>query len=302
MPCNVNRLIEVARNEVGYLEKATWNQLDDKTANAGDQNYVKYSRDLAQHQFYNSSKKGVAWCDIFVDWCMCTAFGPDAAKKLLCQPSKSAGASCRHSMQYYKNKEQFHDSDPRPGDQIFFWPTDRSDPEAVQHTALVVRVTSSRVYTIEGNTTSDAGVVYNGGCVAEKKYRLDFERIAGYGRPDYEHIDPDAGYGTDSMNSEANMMDKTTATVIAESGSNVNMRKTPSTTAAVIMKVPVGATVTVNDHNDTWSQIVYNGTTGYMMVKFLDIAEADQAYSDLSADELAAKIQELVSALVTRAR
>jgi LysM repeat protein len=44
------------------------------------------------------------------------------------------------------------------------------------------------VYTIEGNTSSSSGVVANGGCVAEKKYKLSYGRIAGYGRPDYNSI------------------------------------------------------------------------------------------------------------------
>ena len=45
MACDVNRVIEVARSQNGYLEKETWDQLDDFTANAGNKNYVKYSRD-----------------------------------------------------------------------------------------------------------------------------------------------------------------------------------------------------------------------------------------------------------------
>lgn len=39
------KVISVALNEVGYLEKETWDQLDDATANVGDENFVKYSRD-----------------------------------------------------------------------------------------------------------------------------------------------------------------------------------------------------------------------------------------------------------------
>jgi hypothetical protein len=42
------------------------------------------------------------------------------------------------------------------------------------------------VYTVEGNTSSAAGVVANGGCVRRKKYRWDYDRIAGYGVPAYD--------------------------------------------------------------------------------------------------------------------
>ena len=36
----------IALAEVGYLEKASNEQLDDKTANAGKKNFTKYARDM----------------------------------------------------------------------------------------------------------------------------------------------------------------------------------------------------------------------------------------------------------------
>lgn len=53
------------------------------------------------------------------------------------------------------------------------------------HTGLVYRVDGTYVYTIEGNTSGANGVVANGGGVCKKKYRLTYNRIAGYGRPDW---------------------------------------------------------------------------------------------------------------------
>jgi peptidoglycan hydrolase-like protein with peptidoglycan-binding domain len=50
----------------------------------------------------------------------------------------------------------------------------------------VCDVDKTYVYTIEGNTSSASGVVANGGGVFAKKYRLDYSRIAGYGRPAYD--------------------------------------------------------------------------------------------------------------------
>ncbi|MDD7412271.1 MAG: hypothetical protein SOU13_13050 [Eubacteriales bacterium] len=95
---DVNRVLSVAEAEVGYLEKASNKNLDGKTENVGDKNYTKYARDLdAIPGFYNGHKQGYAWCDVFVDWCFVTAYGRDAALKLLCQPLKSAGAGCRYS-------------------------------------------------------------------------------------------------------------------------------------------------------------------------------------------------------------
>lgn len=42
----IDKLIQTADNEVGYLEKSSNSQLDDKTANAGMNNYTKYWRDI----------------------------------------------------------------------------------------------------------------------------------------------------------------------------------------------------------------------------------------------------------------
>lgn len=182
---DVNQVLSVAEAEVGYLEKASNQNLDGKTENAGDKNYTKYARDLdAIPGFYNGHKQGYAWCDVFVDWCFVTAYGKDAALKLLCQPTKSAGAGCRYSRGYFKAKGRLFDA-PQPGDQIFFWPKTAIGGPAVQHTGLVYKVDSTYVYTIEGNTSGSSGVVANGGGVWKKKYRLDYNRIAGYGRPDY---------------------------------------------------------------------------------------------------------------------
>jgi len=182
MSCYVESVITIARGEVGYSEKESKSDLDSKTANAGDENFTKYARDLDKVSgFYNGRKQGCYWCDIFVDWCFYKAYGASKARKLLCQPSKSCGAGCKYSMQYYKNKGRFY-TYPVVGDQIFF-----KDSEGdIVHTGLVWKVTGSYVYTVEGNTSSGSGVVANGGCVAEKKYTLKNNRIAGYGRPAYD--------------------------------------------------------------------------------------------------------------------
>lgn len=180
------RVIAIALAETGYLEKKSNSQLDDKTGNAGNANYTKYARDLdALTDFYNGRKQSAAWCDVFCDWVMYTAFGREAAQKLLCQPDKSLGAGCIYSANYYKAKGQFHTSNPKPGDQIFFWNSSKTD---VAHTGIVYKVDSLYVYTIEGNTSSQSGVVANGGGVFKKSYAINYNRIYGYGRPDYDNV------------------------------------------------------------------------------------------------------------------
>lgn len=175
MTCTASKVLAVAAAEIGYLEKATNAQLDDKTANAGHANYTKYARDFDQKypKWYNGKKNGFAWCDMFVDWCFLTAFGYEKALALLCQPERSTGAGCTYSAGFYRQKGQFYTKDPKPGDQIFFG-TSISD---CSHTGIVEKVDGSKVYTIEGNTSDQ---------VARRSYALTYNKIVGYGRPKYD--------------------------------------------------------------------------------------------------------------------
>ena len=43
---SIDKVLSIARQEIGYLEKRSNSQLDSKTANAGSNNYTKYARDL----------------------------------------------------------------------------------------------------------------------------------------------------------------------------------------------------------------------------------------------------------------
>ena len=80
-------LIAIARNELGYKEKASNSNLDSKTANAGHNNYQKFGRDLHNAGYYNGNKNGYAWCDQFVDWCFWTLcdHNKSEAEKMECQ-------------------------------------------------------------------------------------------------------------------------------------------------------------------------------------------------------------------------
>lgn len=66
------------------------------------------------------------------------------------------------------------------------------------------------------------------------------------------------------------------ATVHAENGYPVKMRKLPSTQSSIILQVPLGATVEVTGEVDTvWSAINYQGKDGYMMRKFLRKSDSE---------------------------
>lgn len=176
----MHKSVTVALGEVGYVEKHTPEQLNDKQANPGDGNYTKYARDLDAHLiFYFGNKQGMPWCDVFVDWCFVQAYGASLARRLLHQPMLSRGAGCRYSYGYYQTAGAVF-SAPQEGDQIFF-----QNNGSICHTGLVTGVDDRFVYTVEGNTSDEAGIVANGGCVRRKKYPLTYPGIAGYGRPNY---------------------------------------------------------------------------------------------------------------------
>lgn len=182
-------VIAKALGEVGYLEKATNANLDDPTANAGNGNYNKYARDLDAIPFFNGAKNGYDWCAVFVCWAFNESYGYEAAKTLLCLPPKASSnyaAGVDYFANYFRKNNQFH-TEPQPGDVIFFGKDDASATYGVDltHTGLVVEVTNKAVYTVEGNTNPNAGVVSDGQGVYKKTYALNHSRIKGYGRPDY---------------------------------------------------------------------------------------------------------------------
>ena len=175
----VNKLIEIALAEVGYLEKRSAASLDSKTDNAGSKNYTKYARDMCKCHA-GIYVNGYAWCDTFVDWCMVQAFGVDKALELI----HGWSAYTPTSASYYILHKEWH-TRPQKGDQIFFKDTKGN----ICHTGLVYDVDANYVYTVEGNTSTASGVVDNGGSVAKKKYALSYNRIAGYGRPNYSLVE-----------------------------------------------------------------------------------------------------------------
>lgn len=172
--CYASTVLAIAIGEIGYKEKASNSQLDDKTANAGSGNWTKYARDFDQKwpNWYNGKKNGFAWCDTFVDWAFLMAFGYENALRLLCQPEKSAGAGCIYSYGYYKAKGQVGKT-PKVGAQIFFGKSEST----LGHTGIVEKFDSTYVYTIEGNTSDQ---------VARRTYSRTDANVFGYGYPAYD--------------------------------------------------------------------------------------------------------------------
>ncbi len=177
----IQKLLNVAVGEIGYLEKKSNACLDDKTANAGAANYTKYGRDM--HNLMPSTMDSpAAWCDAFVDWCFYKAYGAENAKKLLCGSFDDYTVV---SAQKYKDSKRWFTT-PQVGDQVFF-----KNSQRINHTGIVYKVYLNTIYTIEGNTNAGSNeVIANGGCVAQKSYTINHPKIAGYGRPNYSLLIP----------------------------------------------------------------------------------------------------------------
>lgn len=66
-----------------------------------------------------------------------------------------------------------------------------------------------------------------------------------------------------------------TARVIASSA--LNMRSIPSTSGTVLTRIPSGATVSVISYAADWSQVKYNGYTGYVSSQYIALTAAPTA-------------------------
>jgi len=175
--CYASNAVKIANKYVGYMEKETNKDLDSFTDNVGDENYTKFAREYKE--FTGVNFQGQAWCDQFIDAILVEAFGKIKAKELL----GGFSAYTPTSAQYFKNMNQWHTKNPEVGDVIFFENNIR-----IHHTGLVINVSSTKVYTIEGNTSGGSNVEANGGGVFKKEYLLSNGKIAGYGRPNYDKI------------------------------------------------------------------------------------------------------------------
>lgn len=183
----MQRVIQIAQNEVGYLEKSksayqkNKNIIYEKTAGAGQDNYTKYGKEM--HDVLPSVMDFPAyWCDAFVDWCFYKAYGAKA-KDVICGNFDDYTVN---SCGYYEKAKRLGTT-PQKGAQVFF--TKNGKSSGCHHTGIVYEVDNNYFYTIEGNTSSGNTVVANGGCVAKKKYSISaYKGKVLFGYPRYDLV------------------------------------------------------------------------------------------------------------------
>lgn len=149
------KILEIAKGELGYLEKKTNSNLDSKTGNSGYNNYTKYWRDI--NTWCGKNYQAQPWCAAFVTWCFTKALGKTRAQQLL-----------KHYPYVYcptLGNLFTRNANPKVGDIVIFWKNG-----TFAHTGLVIAVNGDQFTTIEGNTSGASSVVDNGGGVCQKTY------------------------------------------------------------------------------------------------------------------------------------
>ncbi|MDY3619323.1 CHAP domain-containing protein [Agathobaculum sp.] len=166
-----DKVLAAAERWLGYLEKRSNSQLTSLGANAGDGNYTIFA--VRYKERWGEDYQAQPWCAVFVSDMLFEGCGREIVPHF---------AYCPYSVEGFKRRGQWHKDKPKRGDVIFF----RDSRGVACHVGLVSSVGGGKVVTIEGNTSSAAGVVANGGCVRKKSYDLNYAGILGYGRPAYE--------------------------------------------------------------------------------------------------------------------
>lgn len=195
----INAIINIALAEVGYLEKATNANLDDKTANAGSNNYTKYWCDIYP------AYQGQPWCACFVTWVFVIAFGKAMAQKLL-----------KHYPYVYcpTMADLFTlNANPKVGDIVIF-----KHNGVFTHTGIVIKVSGDQFWTVEGNTSGGSTIIANGGAVCKKTYFNSNLPGTKFITPDYSKVQ--------EIKNEGNDTPSISASSILKIGSNGSAVKT----------------------------------------------------------------------------
>lgn len=246
----LEKVIEVAKGEIDYLEKKSNSQLDDKTANAGYNNYTKYWRDVKPEW------NGSYWCACFITWVFQTALGKQRAKELLkhypyVYCPTLAGLFTKYST-------------PQVGDIVIFWKNG-----AYAHTGLVIAVSGNTFVTIEGNTSGASSVVPNGGGVCQKTYKLS-DVNAKFCRPAYSSTTITSDSNKVVVSDDIHTV-KWKGYVNIGRNTKLAVRLQPSTSAkeCSFSGLKQGTEVGVSHEQGDWYLIKYDGKFGYVQKQYI---------------------------------
>lgn len=147
-------------------------------------NNTKYADTDVDTKLYGFDMHNAPWCDYFVDFAFIQCFGFEKGAAMTYQ-QPNGSALCSASAGYYKQNCAWYPT-PEIGDQIFFYYSGD-----INHTGIVVDITSSYITTIEGNSSDS---------VKKNQYRLNDNSIAGYGRPKWSLVECECEESADEEN------------------------------------------------------------------------------------------------------
>lgn len=214
----------------GYLEKKSNAYLDDFKKNAGYNNYTKFARDV--NSWGQPGCQAQPWCAVYQFWKLVKVFGLTKALQIM----GGGFYNCKNVTAHAKQKGTWHTT-PKKGALIIF--------RNGSHIGSVNSFDSTYVYTNEGNTSSVAGVVANGGACRNKKYKLTDSAIDGYVWIDY-------GTAADQKSTEtAVQLSKTPKWVGMVNTAKLYVRSWPGKENPTIKKYPYLAQHNLIDVCDT---------------------------------------------------
>lgn len=161
----------------GYLEKKSNAYLDDFKKNAGYNNYTRFARDI--NNWGQPGCQGQAWCAVYQFWKLVKIKGITKALQIM----GGGFYNCVSITNWAKKNGTWH-STPKVGALVIF--------RKGSHVGDVQSFNSSRINTNEGNTSSEEGVVANGGAVRNKSYAINDPAIDGYVWIDWESYEDTA--------------------------------------------------------------------------------------------------------------
>lgn len=159
----------------GYLEKKSNAYLDDFKKNAGYNNYTKFARDV--NSWGQPGCQAQPWCAEYQFWKLVKILGITKALQIM----GGGFYNCKSVTNHAKSNGTWHKTQ-KVGALIIF--------RNGSHIGSVRSFNSNTVYTNEGNTSSAAGVVANGGAVRNKSYTINDSAIDGYVWIDWENEKP----------------------------------------------------------------------------------------------------------------
>ena len=247
-------ILNVAISQLGYHEGDSQKDFDGMNW-GGSSNYVEYN--YANRSVYsNGNTYSYAWCASFVTWCARQVGIPSSVIM--------NSVSCDKFVSDFKSKSQYKTRAsgylPVAGDLIFFL-SENADRQYASHIGIVVGRDSSKVYTIEGNTSR--------GLVNYRSYSLTDTYIVGYAVPAYTGC-------------TGNYSDFELKNGYVEPGeykvtaSSLNLRESFTTSSTAIGSIPKNTVIIITEASGDWGKTSYNGKNGWVSLSYVTPVRLDQ--------------------------